>query len=300
VPPATAEAIQMTWTRTVTTKQWGDKPFKVLATASNGAHVIYSADGGCDIGKSNGTVTINSAGSCVITAVAANTDPPATASLSFEIEPAHPVINFGKDSTRFQRDMRLALSATTDPEIDLSYAVVHGANGSAHDEECAIVGSSLVWAHVPSLDRFPALDAFCMVKVTAARSSKNYVAPDPVQALIHIDYPVWDVHAQAQTISFADGDTQAVTVFEDTANALGMEVDATDGPCGSASTGGKIPLGTTKYKLQVQVDDPADHPELVDANGAYTCTMHASALPSAWQHGAKGKAEVAFVLTVTP
>jgi hypothetical protein len=139
-----------------------------------------------------------------------------------------------------------------------------------------------------------------MVRVTAARSSKNYVAPDAVQALIHIDYPVWDVHAQAQTMSFADGDTQAVTVFEDTADALGMEVAATDGPCGSASTAGKVPLGTTKYRLQVQVDDPADHPELVDANGAYTCTMHASALPSAWQHGAKGKAEATFVLTVTP
>jgi hypothetical protein len=180
VPPLTAEAIQVTWTRTVTTKQWGDKPFKVLATASNGAHIAYSAEGGCDIGKSNGTVRINNAGSCVITATAATSDPPATASLSFEIAPAHPVIKFGKDSTRFQRDMRLALSATTDPEIDLSYAVVHGAKGSAHDEECAIDGSSLVWAHLPTLDRFPSLDAFCMVKVTAARSSKNYVAPDPV------------------------------------------------------------------------------------------------------------------------
>jgi hypothetical protein len=299
-PTETTPALEVAFTKSVPTKRWGDKPFKVVATATNGARIVYTAEGGCDVGASNGTVRINAVGTCAITAEAADSDPPATDSLNFDIEPARPVIDFGKDSTRFKRDMRYALAATTDPRIDLSYEVVHGANGSANDEECAVDGAALVWAHLPNADRFPSLDAFCMVRVTATRSSKNYVTPDPVQALIHIDYPAWNVHAQSQELSFADGDTQAVTVFEDTGDALGMELDSTDGPCGSAATEEKVPLGTTKYILQVQVDNPADHPDIVDANGAYTCTMHASALPPDWQNGAKGKAEATFILTVTP
>lgn len=299
-PPETSQAVEVTFAKSVPTKRWGDRPFKVVANASNGASVAYAAKGGCDVHASNGTVTINTVGSCTITATAADADPPVSDSLSFDIQPARPVINFGKSSTRFKRDMRYNLGATTDPRIDLAYAVVHGATGTANDGECAVDGGALVWAHQPTAGQFPSLDAFCMIRVTAAKSSKNYVTPDPVQALVHIDYPAWNVHAPAQTVSFADGATPTVTVFEDTGDALGMDVGSDDGPCGEASTQERVPLGTTRYRLQVPVDNPADHADLVDANGAYTCTMHAHALPPDWQNGAKGKADDTFLLTVTP
>lgn len=299
-PSETVPPSGVSFTKKVSTKRWGDPPFKVLAIASDGGAVSYSANGSCDVGPVNGSVSIKTVGSCTITATEANHTPTATDSMTIAIEPGRPAISFGESRTRFTRDMQYPLNASTDPAIDLAYEVVHGAKGSANDEMCEIKGDALVWDKTPTAERFPQLDAFCMVKVTAKRESKNYVTPSPVQALIHIDYPNWKVHATAQTVSYADGSDPTVTVFEDTGDALGIDLSSESFLCGNASTPVAVSMGTTKYRIAVHVEDPAQYPDEVDANGAYTCTFTATALPPDWQNGSKGKASDTFILTVTP
>ena len=106
------------------------------------------------------------------------------------------MIKFGKRETRFKRNLNYALKATSSPSIPLKYAVVHGATGTSNDEFCTTKGGALVWTKPPTIDDHPGMDAFCMVRVSAATTSKNYVTPKPVQALVHIDYPAWAVNAK--------------------------------------------------------------------------------------------------------
>jgi hypothetical protein len=272
-------------------KRWGDPTFKASAKGSDGKPVKYSASGGCKINASNGTVTIQSVGSCKITAKSATLGKAATVSTTFSIEKARPVIKFGKRETRFKRNLNYALKATSSPSIPLKYVVVHGAAGTSNDEFCTTKGGALVWTKPPTIDDHPGMDAFCMVRVSAATTSKNYTSPKAVQALVHIDYPAWAVHADTQKVSLADaivrdGSRYArVKVFEDNASALGMDVGTLSGDCG----GGRVVSSTrTTYTIEVFVLRAGD------------CTLHASAEPQDYHQGNKGIGDVEFTLIVTP
>jgi hypothetical protein len=275
----------------ITDKRWGDPAFKASAKGSDGKPVKYAASGGCKVNGSNGTVTIQSVGKCKITASSASLGKSATTSTTFAIGQAKPVIKFGKRSTRFKRNLNYALKATSSPSIPLKYVVVHGATGTSNDEFCTTKGGALVWTKPPTIDDHPGMDAFCMVRVSAATTSKNYVTPKPVQALVHIDYPAWAVHAKAQEVSWADtiikdgSHFARVTVFEDNGAALGMDVGTLSGDCG----GGTVVKATrTTYTIDVFVVNPG------------VCTLHASAEPQDYHQGNKGIGDVDFTLTVTP
>jgi hypothetical protein len=277
-------------------KRWGDPTFKASARASDGKPVRYAASGGCTVKASTGVVTIKSVGSCRITATATTGSPPASASVTFSIDQAHPVIKFGKRETRFKRSLNYALKATATPSIPLAYKVIHGAAGTSHDEFCTVKAGALVWTKVPTNEDHPSMDAFCMVQVSAATTSKNYVTPKAVQGLVHIDYPAWKVHADNVTISWADttldanGRYAVITVFEDSGDALGMQVN---GSCGSGTTEGTtVALRTRTYRVKVYLDQP-------DGTN-YPCDLNASALPQDYQQGDSGVEQANFKLTVKP
>jgi len=303
-PPQTVGPSGIQFTKTVTAKRWGDPPFTVVATAADGGSVAYSATGQCKVGKSSGAVTVGDVGTCTLTATEVGSDPPATDTLSFAIKPARPVIHFGKQSTRYKSDMRYALKATTSPAIDLRYELVAG-SGDLTDDWCAIRGKALVWSHPATGDSFPDLGgaSSCTVRVRAAGTSPNWVTPDPVQAKVHIDYPAWNVHADSQTWSYAQGSVATVTVLENSGDALGIDLQP-DGTLCSLPNDAQttVNAGHTKYTLTVEVLNPADvDPASVDANGAYTCSIVADGSPPDWKNaGATGTTSTTFTLKVTP
>jgi hypothetical protein len=281
----------------IPTKRWGDPTFKASAKASDGQPVKYAASGGCTINATSGQVTIKSVGTCKITAVAATGSPQASASVTFSIDQAQPVIKFGKRETRFKRSLNYALKATTTPSIPLAYKVIHGAAGTANDAFCTVKNGALVWTKVPTNEDHPSMDAFCMVRVSAATTSQNYVTPKAVQALVHIGYPAWVVKAGNQSISWA-ADTQVdangryaiLSVSEDSGDALGMEIN---GNCGHGSTEGtNVPLRTRTYRVKFYLDDPAAF--------TYPCDLTASALPQDYHQGDSGIEDANFTLTVNP
>ena len=171
----------------------------------------------------------------------------------------------------------------------MKYTVIHGAKGTSNDEFCTTKGGALVWSKPPTVDDHPGMDAFCMVRVSAATTSKNYVAPKAVQALVHIDYPAWAVHAddpQKVDMIVRDGKNYArVVVYEDNGSALGMDVNGS-GDCG----GGRVVKATrTTYTIELSVEGPGT-----------TCELHASAEPQDYHQGNKGIGDVEFTLIVTP
>ena len=181
------------------------------------------------------------------------------------------------------------------PGIKLGYSVIQGATGTSNDAYCAVTSDGfLVWTKKPTVDDHAAMDAKCMVRVAAAAKSANYVAPKAVEALVHIDYPSWKLNAANQSLSAtqdADGLWYVtVTVNEDNGSALGVEVD---GDCGSGTTENtNVKVGTKVFKVRVSVNDPS--------SGAYSCTMHATALPQDYHEGNTGTSDVDFKLTVKP
>jgi hypothetical protein len=306
-PPATVGPSGVRFTKTVSAKRWGDPPFTVVATAADGGSVAYSAAGPCKVGKSSGSVTVGDVGTCTLTATEVGSDPRATDTLSFAIKPARPVIHLGKQSTRFKVDLHYAIKASVDPNIDLTYELVAGSGGLT-DDWCAISGRTLGWSHPPTASDFPAVPGDCTVSVRAASTSPNYVAPAPVQAKVHIDYPAWNVHADAQTWSFANGNLATVTVFEDSGDALGIDLQPDGFLCNLPTDGQTIVnAGHTQYTLTVEVQNPADvqaqDPTSVDSSGAYTCTIEADGSPPDWANvpnAIKGTAKTTFTLKVTP
>jgi hypothetical protein len=276
--------------KAIPTKRWGDPAFAASATAPGGAKVTYAANGGCKVEAKSGKVTIQKVGTCTVTATA---DSGGTASTKFKIEPGRPIIEFGARETRFKSALHFNLKASVDLPIPLAYKVIQDATGTVNDNFCDVTNDGfLVWTVKPTRTDHPAMDAKCMVRVSAAETSKNYSAPEPVRAIVHIMYPSWKVNAANQTrTATQDGEGRwyvTVTVNEDNGSALGMDVS---GDCGSGDTNDQnIKAGTTVYKVRVYVNDPT--------SGTYSCTMHASALPQDYHQGNAGTSDVDFTLTV--
>lgn len=279
--------------KSIPTKRWGDPAFTASVKGPQGAPVAFSASGGCKVDPKSGKVTIQSVGSCTVTATAGSGGSSLVASAKFKIEPGKPVIKFGARETRFRSALHLDLNASVSPKIKLAYKVIRGASGTANDQYCAVTSDGfLVWTQQPTVDEHPALDAYCMVRVSAAGSSDNWVTPKSVQGLVHIGYPSWKVNAPDQTLTAkqdVEGWYVIVTVNEDNGSALGIDIF---GDCGSGSTEGQaIKAGTKTYKVRVNVNDPN--------GGTYSCNLHASALPQDYHQGNAGTSDTDFKLTVT-
>ena len=239
----------------VSTKAWGDPAFKVAATASDGRDVTYAADGGCRVNKTSGRVTIRSVGDCKITAKAVG-DPPASASLTFAIEKAQPIIRFGDATTEFARPFGYRLKAGVTPEIDLRFEVLQGHPRGQNDEWCGTKGGVLVLTRNPTADDFPKIPTDCVVRISAASTSKNYKPPTPKVARIRIDYPAFAVNAPETTpVSYQSDEDHiiTITVRERSGDAFGIFATNIDGPCNVLSTEPETaPAGTTRYKVRVE------------------------------------------------
>ena len=119
-PAASAAAATLT-IKKISTKRWGDAPFKATAAASDGAPVRFGGSGGCTVDPLSGRVTIKAVGTCTVTATAKAGDKTLGASATFTIEPAQPVIKFGARETRFKSNLHFALNAISVPGIKLGY-----------------------------------------------------------------------------------------------------------------------------------------------------------------------------------
>jgi hypothetical protein len=293
-PSLSAPAATLT-IKPIPTKRWGDPAFQASAEAPGDVPVRFAASGGCKVDADSGKVTVQTVGTCTITATAQSSGSTLTASTKFKIEPAKPAIKFGTRETRFKSNLHFDLNASSTPTIKLAYKVIHGATGTRNDQYCAVTSDGfLVWTKKLTVEEHPGMDAKCMVRVTAAGKSENYSAPKAVQALVHIDYPSWKVNADTQSLTAAkaaDGLWYVtVTVNEDNGTALGIEVN---GSCGSGTTENtNVKVGTKVFKIRVQVNDPS--------SGTYTCTMHATALPQDYRqdNNHPGTPDVDFKLTV--
>jgi hypothetical protein len=289
-----ASVVTVAFTQAIPPKRWGDPPFQAQAAASDDGPVTYSAEGGCSVDASSGEVTIASVGECTITAtskVAA-----AAATESFVIEPARPVISFGDRETRFARPFSYELGATVDPEIPLTYRVVEGhPQASENDEDCMVEDGTLVFSDEPiSFENRPGIPLFCMIEVSAAGESPNFVTPEPVLGLVRIGFANWDVRVPPiDPVDWSDsGGTVTIPVNENSGDAFGIDVFqlAGIGTCEHVSTTpDPAPDATTRYEVTLSVSEPP-------AEG-YTCDLVAEATPSDYQGG---DPRDEFSLTVVP
>ena len=286
----------MAFTKRIPAKQWGDPAFRVAATASDGREVRYVARGGCLVNKTSGRVTIRSAGACTITAAALGADPPASASQTFAIEKAHPVIRFGDHEVRFERPFAVDLDADVDPTIPLRYRVIHGAPRAFSDEPCTIRNGALTFVETPTLANHPDLGAACMVEVSAAEASSDYHAPRPARGLIHIRTPSFDVSVPAvPDVEWSKDADHRITIpaHEDSGDAFGIEVEvaaANEHQCKWLSTTPQdSPPRTTRYRVELGLADPS--------GVAYTCELTAYAMPDDYR---SGNPSDGFTVTVVP
>ncbi len=280
--------------KSIGTRRWGDDNVKASGTASDGEPLKYTASGDCEVNGKSGAVDLIKTGSCTITATTTASAPPVSASARFKIDPARPVIHFGAKHITFRRALSYRLAATVSPSIPLRFEVIRGASGTSNDSYCAAKDGRLVWTRTPTVARHPSVPAACMVRVSAAKTSDNYVAPKPVQALVSIGYPTWKVDASNQTVSLAaiarsDGTHHAkVKVSEDTGDTLGMLLNPNGdaGPCDLSSTGEA--KGTNSFTFDVLV------------TGTGVCHLEAQAEPQDWDFQGKGTSVADFTLTVKP
>ena len=280
--PTAQPHIAVRFLASVSTKHWGDPPFKVQAQASNKARLAYAAAGQCSVGRSNGLVTVRAVGTCNLTA-STTSGPAAKVSLNFAIQRAHPTIQFKSRSMRFTRPSAYKLAATVKPAIPLAYK---GIKQSIYDE-CVVANGRLTFKNAE-----PDLPADCVVEVSAANTSDQYFAPATVRATIHVVVPDWNVDAiSPDTVHFdAANPTVTVTVRETSGDAFGIDVEDS-GECTvkSIAPPHPSPPGTTTYRVVVSLTPPP-------ADG-YTCQMHASGSPPDYL-GIGGSDD--FTVTVVP
>ncbi len=277
-------------------KEWGDPPFEVNAEAVSGLALEYSSDGACSV--SGATVTIETVGTCTITALQPGTPEwtAASATLTFAVDQATPVITFEDRTIRFTRDLRVPLWAESDPPIPFRYTVIR-TDETYNEDPCAIDGDNFVFPDDP----IPTLSARCAIQVEAAADSPDYVTPEPRIAIVDINFPSWDVAIDPlpSEIDFSDSDAAlTITIVERSGNAYGMEVFAS-GSCTQIGVGSGTlfadpqplaPRGTTQYTAQIILLDPT-------TVSFPTCTIEVSAFPL--DHvGGKGSDVVSF--TVVP
>jgi hypothetical protein len=275
--------VRVAFTKAISPKRWPVKPFTVAAVASNGAQVKYAAKGPCTVTPKGGRVEVDRVGQCVITARTASAEP-ASASMTIQINPGKPKIQFADKSVRWDRQFSYTLKAKVSPSIPLKYSLVDAGSGP----DCRVSSGRL------TLTGFqPALPTDCRVKVAAAKTSPNYVAPKAVVATIHVDFPSWDVDAiSPDVVDYSEhGSLVEVTVREHSGNALGMWADGDDQCNAIEFSPNPPPLGTTTYIVVLDVIEPGPD--------GYVCEMTARALPPDY-FASGGTASDAFRVTVVP
>jgi hypothetical protein len=132
------------------------------------------------------------------------------------------------------------------------------------------------------------------VEVSAARTSANYTAPDPVRGLVQIGFPSWQVRVPpVGTVRWSSlaGGRLSVTVFEDSGEAFGVTVEGSDDNCAYVSTSpsSPSPVGTTRYTAVLELAQPT-------ADG-YSCELSAVGTPLDY---AGGRSTASFSITVVP
>lgn len=295
-PPAPQTVV---FTTAVGEKRWGDPDFTVTAEASSGENdsVVYAATGGCTVVERSGVVSIESVGTCSITArhpgnatwAAAESDP-----LTLDIAKAQPNITFenriGASAVRYTRTLGVPMWAVVEPAIPLVYEIFD-VDGAYSNDACEIVNQHL------KLPGIPSLSATCGIRVQAAEPSINYEAPDPVVALIEIRQPSLDLNivSQGEEVSFsATGGSFTLVVLENSGNGFGIWVDVWQGSC-TVTEGPEpaypSPLGTTRYQVEVTIPDPLSFAE------PPTCQLYARVDP---MDHAGGKSEATYSFTIVP
>jgi len=288
---APSGAITIAFVTPVPKPTWHGKAFTVKAQASDGSAVAYAATGPgvCAVNATSGRVTVDERGKCKITASVVDADPPVTASQSFTVGKAKPVVKFDNSTTRFARPFRYQLPISVTPKIPLKMVVDRNDPRGTNDDFCVVNGDGLLtFDPRPTPSNFPQIPAKCVVRVSATGTA-NYDAPKAVSRVITIglaDFRVNVAEIVPVTHSTTDG-TVTFTIQEGSGDAFGIEVysnsDADVGEdnylCEPVSTTPyPAPGGTTRYTATVTLQAPP-------GGAAYDCEMSAQAVPPDYQGG---------------
>ncbi len=147
----------------LSSKQYGDPPFTLSASASSGLPVAFTASGNCTLASK--TVTITAAGSCTITASQAGDaafNPAPALPQPFTILKANQTISFGALPNKHFGDPPFTVSATASSGLPVTFSVT-GA--------CTIAGTTISLTGTGS----------CSIKATQAGNANYNAAADVVQ-----------------------------------------------------------------------------------------------------------------------
>ena len=148
---------------TLSSKQYGDPPFVVSATASSGLPVTFSASGNCTLNSR--TVTITAAGNCTVTANQAGDatfDSAPPQAQSFSILKANQTITFGALPNKRFGDPPFKVSATASSGLPVTFSV----SGA-----CTLSGTTVTLTGT----------AGCSIKASQAGNGNYNAAVDVVQ-----------------------------------------------------------------------------------------------------------------------
>ncbi len=145
-------------------KQYGDPPFTVSASASSGLSVTFTASGACTLASR--TVTITAAGSCTVTANQAGDatfNPAPALPQPFTILKANQTISFGALPNKRFGDPPFRISATASSGLPVTFS----ASGA-----CTLTGTTVTLTGTSS----------CSIKASQAGNSNYNPAPDVIQS----------------------------------------------------------------------------------------------------------------------
>jgi hypothetical protein len=260
----------------VPTKRWGDKPFKVTATASNGARLTYSSSGpACAIDASSGVVTIKAVGTCQLTARTA-AGPAARDTASLTIRKGQPKITFKGKSVTYQRPFSIALKASSSLPITIKFRKA----SNAEDKSCRVQGTTLTLGGDPALDGLPQLRQSCTVQAYAEDSSL-YETPKPVSATFGIEVPNVNIRFAGDPDPYSYGaDASPQLDFTESSHGVGGVV-VDDVSCdqdsleATVTPGPTVSPGRTVYHLNLVLQPPT--------STTYRCTVTVKATPPDYQ-----------------
>ena len=268
---------------------WHGKPFRVRAEASDGSTVTYVAEGVCTVKASTGQVTVDELGDCTIRASVVDADPAVTATQTFTVAKAEPVITFDDSTTRFARPFRYRLAVSVTPEIPLKMVVDRNDPQGTNDDFCVVNSDGvLVFDPRPNASNFPQIPATCVVRVSGT-GTKNYDAPKAVSGVITIALADFRVNV-AEERTFDYSETNGIAKFpvqEGSGDAFGIEVYSNQDADAAgdnflceaqATTPNPAPGGTTRYTATINIQEPPD-------DAPYDCEMTAQAVPPDYQGG---------------
>jgi hypothetical protein len=144
-------------------KQYGDPPFTVSATASSGLPVTFTARGSCTLASR--TVTITAAGICTVTANQAGDaafNPAPALSQPFTILKANQTINFGALPNKRFGDPPFRISATSSSGLPVTFS----ASGA-----CTLAGNTVTLTGTGR----------CSIKASQAGNTNYNRASDVIQ-----------------------------------------------------------------------------------------------------------------------